>query len=71
MKYNHLDIQPIGDSYRIILKEEEYRPIVMSGDGFTYEQLETICQAFDDRLDEVRKEGWADGYSQGYSSVLQ
>lgn len=71
MKYNHLEIQPIEDSYRIILKEEEYRPIVMSGDGFTYEQLETICQAFDDRLYEARKEGWADGYSQGYSSALQ
>ena len=71
MKYNHLEIQLIGDSYRIILKEEEYRPIVMSGDGFTYEQLETICQAFDDRLYEARKEGWADGYSQGYSSALQ
>ena len=67
MVLTRLAVEPIGDHYRIVIKgtNEPTRPILYSG-NLPLKIMEEICVVMQDRYDQVYKEGWADGYSQGW-----
>ena len=67
MVLTKLVVEPIGDHYRIVIKGTggTNRPVLYSS-NLPFETMEEICQTMQDRYEQVYKEGWADGYSQGW-----
>ena len=64
-------VEPMGEHYRIVMKGNDYRPIIFSDDSLTLEQMERICYQFQTRAEDWYKEGWSDGYAQGYEDGLK
>ena len=67
MVLTKLAVEPIGIHYRIVIKGTGgiNRPVLYSSD-LPLETMEEICQIMEDRYEQVYREGWADGYSQGW-----
>lgn len=67
MVLTRLAVEPIGDLYRIVIKgtDEITRPILYSSD-LPFETMQEICDAMEDRYQQIYEEGWADGYSKGW-----
>lgn len=62
-----LVVKPYANHYRIVIKgtTEPTRPVLYSGD-LPLDVMEEICRIMEDRYHQVYKEGWANGYSQGW-----
>lgn len=66
-----LAVEPYANHYRIVIKgtTEPTRPVLYSSD-LPLETMEEICRVMEDRYHQVYKEGFAEGYSQGWDDCL-
>lgn len=67
MKQN-LKLEPINGNYRIVSTHPN-RPVVFEA-NLPLEIMEDIMYAFESRLDESYKNGFSEGYSQGWDDCL-
>lgn len=61
----YYQIEPLNGRYRIIASETN-RPIIFESD-LPLEIMEDIACAFENRYEEIYKQGFRDGYSHGWT----